>query len=91
MHLFDRVIKPILLYGSDMLGGFNNYDKDLYMLFNKDVYEKCHLKFCRMVLGVGKKAPNIGIYGETGTTRMQVIKLKPMYLTFHLSYQSFIQ
>ena len=32
----------------------------------KDVFEKCHLRFCRFALGVNKRAPNLGIYGDTG-------------------------
>ncbi len=32
----------------------------------KDEVETCHIRFCRFALGVSKKAPNIGIYGETG-------------------------
>ena len=32
----------------------------------QDEIENCHIKCCRYTLGVSKKAPNIGIYGETG-------------------------
>ena len=32
----------------------------------KDEIETCHIRFCRFALGVSKKAPNIGILGETG-------------------------
>ena len=37
-----------------------------YNEMKKDVVEKCNLKYCRFVLGVDKRAPNIGIYGKTG-------------------------
>ena len=40
-----------------------------HSIFNeiyKDIFEKCHLKFIRYILGVHKYAPKIGIYGETG-------------------------
>ena len=67
MHLFDRVVAPILLYASDLWAGYINFkDKELYNTLNKEIIEECHMKYCRIVLGVNKKAPNIGIYGETG-------------------------
>lgn len=68
MHLFDHIIKPVMLYGADIWGhtylkfgqiDFNNINKD-------DDIEASHIKYCRSVLSVSKKAPNIGIYGETG-------------------------
>ena len=31
----------------------------------ESVIEKCHLKFCSFIFGIGKKAPNIILYGET--------------------------
>ena len=67
MHLFDHMIKPVILYGSEIWGDnlFHN-TQHIYHNMKKDMLEKCHLKFCRYILGVNRKAPNIGIYGDTG-------------------------
>jgi len=67
MHLFDHIIKPNLLYASDVWGytAIKNGHLELNSL-NRDDIENCHLKFCRFALGVSKRAPNIGIYGEIG-------------------------
>jgi hypothetical protein len=67
MHLFDQIVKPVLLYGSEVWGDwyFRNMDS-IYNSLKVDVLELCHLKFCRFVLGVNRKAPNIGVYGDTG-------------------------
>lgn len=66
MHLFDSIVKPILLYGADVCGYKVSRFSSLYNELKKDVYEKCHLKYCRFILGVNKRAPNLAIYGDTG-------------------------
>ena len=68
MHIYDHVVKPILLYGSD-IWGIDQIMKNGTLNFNlilKDNIERNHINFCRHLLGVNKKAPNIGILGETG-------------------------
>ena len=67
MHLFDHVTKPILLYGSDIWGHtlLKNGHINLNTLSHDEI-ENCHLRCCRYALGVSKKAPTVGIYGETG-------------------------
>ena len=71
MHLFDMVVKPVMLYGADVCG-FKSC-KNVYATMKNDAFEKCHIKFCRFALGVNKRAPNIGLYGDTGRF--------PIYLT----------
>ena len=69
MHLFDHIVKPVLLYGSEIWGPLDSTNKTTDKLIQhsmNSLTEKCHLKFCRIMLGVGRKAPNLGIYGETG-------------------------
>ena len=66
MHLFDRVVKPVMLYGADIWGFKGSTKNTLYSIMKADIMENCHMKFSRFVLGVNKKAPNIGIYGDTG-------------------------
>jgi hypothetical protein len=52
--IFDSVISPILLYNND----FTKWDKT--------GIEKTHLKFCKLYLGVNRKASNIASRGELG-------------------------
>ena len=73
LHLFDHVVKPVLLYGSDVWGIFQVKDGNLnFNNLMKDEIEKCQLKFCRYGLGVSKKAPNIGVLGETGRLPLSI-------------------
>lgn len=51
LDMFDKMVVPILLYGSE-LWGFENLC----------IIEKLHLKFCNLVLSL--KTPNFMIYGE---------------------------
>lgn len=53
--LFDKMVKPILLYGSELWGFKNSY-----------ILEKVHLKFCKLVLKLKSSTPNCFIYGELG-------------------------
>ena len=53
LRLFDKMVKPILLYGCEIWGFGNN-----------DVLEKVHLKFCKMILNLKTSTPNYMIYGE---------------------------
>ena len=53
LSLFDKMVKPILLYGCEIWGFGNN-----------DVLEKVHLKFCKMILNLKTSTPNYMIYGE---------------------------
>ena len=57
LELFDKLILPILNYGSEVWG------------YNKaDCVEKVHLSFCKNILGVRKTTQNSFIYGELGRT-----------------------
>ena len=61
MKLFDSLIKPILLYGSEIWGADNkNETKD------NDPLEQVHIKFCKMVLGTSKTSVNNACRGELG-------------------------
>ena len=55
MDLFDRIVLPILLYGSEIFG----YE-------NVNILETLHLKFCKYVLGFKRSTPNcmVHVYGE---------------------------
>jgi hypothetical protein len=66
VHLFDHAVKPILMYGADVCGYRISKSKSLYNEMMNDIFEKCHLKYCRYILGVNRFATKIGLYGETG-------------------------
>ena len=59
--LFDKVVKPILLYGCE-IWGFTNID----------IIERVHLKFCKLLLNLKKSTPNYMTYGELGVFPMSV-------------------
>jgi hypothetical protein len=49
LDLFDKIVKPILLYGCEVWGFSDNY-----------VIEKIHLKFCKLILR--QSTPNFMIF-----------------------------
>ena len=52
---FDKMITPIVLYGSEVWG--------IYCI--KEI-DKFHIKFCKYVLGVKTQTSNFAVYGELG-------------------------
>ena len=78
MHLFDRMVKPVMMYAADICGAKVTRYSSLYKEMRDNVFEKCHLRFCRYVLGVNRRTPVIGIYGDTGRY--------PMYLSALTAY-----
>ena len=52
LHLFDTLVKPILLYNSDFWGC-------LKMPANNPI-ENMHMRFCKEILGVQRQTSNIG-------------------------------
>ena len=59
--LFDKIVKPFLLYGCEIWG-----------LGNIDIIERVHLKFCKLILNLKKSTPIFMIYGELGIYLMSV-------------------
>ena len=62
ISLFDSLVTPILLYGSEVWGmqGF-------------DCIDKVHIKFLKILLGVRPQTPNYAVYGELGRFPLSVI------------------
>jgi hypothetical protein len=55
LQLFDAVVKPILLYGSEVWG-----------CQNVDIIERVHLKFLKIILNLNKSTATCMVYGELG-------------------------
>ena len=55
LKIFDRVIVPILLYGSEIWG----YEY-------REQIERVQVKFCKRLLGVSSSTPNVAVLGECG-------------------------
>ena len=78
--LFDSLILPILTYACQVTFPFSktasclvttkttkqNWQSNWLTKLSSDPFEKLHLKFIKWVLGVHKKASNIGTWGEVG-------------------------
>lgn len=67
LRLFDQLIKPICLYGSEIWGldkiKCNNASK-FYKSIESFTSEKTNMSFSKFVLGVHKKAQNTAVHGE---------------------------
>jgi hypothetical protein len=76
LHLFDHLIKPILLYGCEIWGyslfGSRNHKTvgpaNITRTYTtqRPLIEQCLIKYCRYVLGIPKYTDNSAIYGELG-------------------------
>ena len=69
IHVFDHTIKPVLLYGSEVWGLFppnKLSDTFLNKLCNELPAEKIHIKFCKYILEVSRRATNVAVRGELG-------------------------
>ena len=58
LHLFDSLVKPIILYNSDFWGCLKPSDNN--------PAENVHMRFCKELLGVQKQTTNIGVLLELG-------------------------
>ena len=58
LHLFDSLVKPILLYNSDFWGCLKSCDNN--------PAENVHMRFCKELLGVQRQTTNIGVLLELG-------------------------
>ena len=78
-QLFDCLIKPVFLYGCQVLSASSDLIKYLgsdicgsqsseqfMKKIGTDPYEKFHLKYLKWCLSVHYKASNIGCWGDTG-------------------------
>ena len=61
LKLFDYLITPILLYGSEIWGPYINQTSEKW---DSNVIEKVHLAFMKSILGVNRSTANVLVRGE---------------------------
>jgi hypothetical protein len=61
LKLFDAMVEPILLYGSEI------WDYE-----NIKIIEQVHLQFCKRILKVRTTTPNFMVYGELGRFPLEI-------------------
>ena len=61
IELFQKTIKPILLYGCEVWG-----------FGDLSVIERVQLKFLKYILNMKRSTPNCIVYGETGVIPLKV-------------------
>ena len=71
--IFDAVIVPILTYGCEVWGIFTKLD---FEKWDRTPNEKVHLRFCKTLLGLNRKASNHAARGDLGRYPLQIMILK---------------
>lgn len=76
LHLFNHIVKPILLYGSEIWASslfgvrnnkhINENNIEAFYFAQGPPIENALLKYCKMVLGVHRHTDNLAVYGELG-------------------------
>ena len=62
--LFDNIVKQIILYASEIWGIMAN-NANIEKI-GKSLIERFHLKICKQILGVHRKATNLAVFSELG-------------------------
>ena len=61
IDLFNKIVKPVLLYGSE-IGGYGNFD----------IQERVQLRFYKYIFNLKNSTPSAMIYGELGVMPLAV-------------------
>jgi hypothetical protein len=68
LNLFDKIVKPILLYGCEIWG-----------LGKNDIIERVHLKFCKLLLRLKVSTTNFKVYGELGRYPLEIVSFRKFF------------
>ena len=82
LKLFDALVKPILLYASEIWEPFLEHDYDKW---DGNDIEKVHLQFLKQLLGANRSTTNILVRGELNRHTMQREVLKR-----HIKYVKYV-
>ena len=74
LHLFDHLIKPIVLYGSEIWGMFKTNSSACMRddgfafqnIFKNNITDKAQTRYLKYILGVNKYSSNMAVLSETG-------------------------
>ena len=97
IKLFDQMIKPILCYASELwsacdLGKRKFRTEDgLAKYLDSTPIEKVHVKFCKFIMGVNKRAVNLAVKGELGRFPISfscIIHVQAFRYRYHLQETS---
>jgi hypothetical protein len=93
VHLFNHMIKPILLYGSEIwsyaLFGIRNSKNiqahNIAQRYHskKPEIESCQLKYCKSLLGLPRNTDNCVAYGELGVYPLYIEAIDRMLKYWH--------
>ena len=78
LNLFDKMVVPIILYNSEIWGGYLFRNKQILhenneFLFDlKNILEDLHIKFMKVVLGVHSKTCNLAVRSELGRLPLHI-------------------
>ena len=75
-QIFETAIKPILTYGCEVWGAYVKQD---FEKWDKTPTEKTHLRFCKMFLGLNRRASNYASRGEMGNYPIQITVIKHIF------------
>ena len=81
--LFDSIIKPILLYGSEVWEPFLNQDATKW---DQNEVEKTYIQFLKQVLGVNRSTSTVMVRGEINRHSLQEEILRR-----NINYAGYIQ
>ena len=77
--IFVTAIQPILTYGCEVWGAYIKLNFDTW---DKTPIEKTHLRFCKMFLGLNRKASNHATRSEMGSFPLQIVIIRHI-LTYY--------
>ena len=77
--IFVTAIQPILTYGCEVWGASIKLN---FYTWGKTPIEKTHLRFCKMFLGLNRKASNHATRSEMGSFPLQIVIIRHI-LTYY--------
>ena len=84
IKIFDSIIQPIALYGSEVWGPLSDQD---YTRWDKHPTETLHAEFCRSILNIQRKTPTNACRAELGRYPL-IINIRKRALKFWLHLKS---